>query len=204
VLHHAADIGIELPQLADLLEMLDQQLDRQAALHLELAVDPRLGLLEHFLRQIRGNDLDAPSRQGGEFLHAHCDRIWFLPGRGRRAPDAQGAAAGARLHQRRQYRFFQMIERNLVAKEERLVGGHRFDHLGCQRLGSDLQLLHQLPDSGQTAPSRQRDQSALDQILLVGGQVEAGSRLQKLTQELIIQRRHERSPENNRTSFGAI
>ncbi len=39
VLDHRADIGIELPQLADLREMPDQHLDRQTALYLELAED---------------------------------------------------------------------------------------------------------------------------------------------------------------------
>ena len=42
VLHHGADVRVDLPELADLLEILDQQLDRQAALHLELAVDAGL------------------------------------------------------------------------------------------------------------------------------------------------------------------
>ena len=44
VLHHGADVGVDLPELSRLLEIFDQQLDRQAALHLELAVDagPRI------------------------------------------------------------------------------------------------------------------------------------------------------------------
>src|SRR5450631_4385657 len=39
VLDHGADVGIDLPDLAYLLEVLDQHLDREAALDLELAVD---------------------------------------------------------------------------------------------------------------------------------------------------------------------
>ncbi len=46
-------------------EILDQQLDRQAALHLELAVDAGLGLLQHLVREVGGDDLDAPA---GELL----------------------------------------------------------------------------------------------------------------------------------------
>ena len=42
MLHHRADIGIELPHIADLREMLDQQLNRQPALNLELAEDAGL------------------------------------------------------------------------------------------------------------------------------------------------------------------
>jgi hypothetical protein len=97
-----------------------------------------------------------------------------------------------------------MIERKLVPKEEGLVGGHRFDHLGRQRLGADLHLLNELGDTGKARLACQRHQTALDQILLVGGQVQPGTLFQKLTQILIVLRRHERSPENNRTSFGAI
>ena len=60
------------------------------------------------------------------------------------------------------------------------------------------------PMPGQAGLARQRDQPAFDQILLVGGQIEAGALFQQLAQILIVKRRHERSPANNRTSFGAI
>ena len=63
VLHHGADIGVELPQLADLREILDQHLDRQAALHLELAEDSGLGLFQHRLRQVGRDDFDPPARK---------------------------------------------------------------------------------------------------------------------------------------------
>ena len=62
----------------------------------------------------------------------------------------------------------------------------------------------QFGDAGHAEPSRQRDQSAFDQILLVGRQIEAGTVFQKLAQELVIQGRHERSPANTRTTFDAI
>ena len=61
VLHHGANVGIELPQLADLAEMPDQQLDRQATLHLELAEDAGASLFQHAERDIGGDDLDPPS-----------------------------------------------------------------------------------------------------------------------------------------------
>ena len=102
MLHHAADLGIELPELAVLREIFHQQLDRQAALHLELAEDAGLGFFQHGLRQVGRDDLGAPARQhGAGFLQAHRDRIRLLPGGGSRAPDPQGAAGRARLHQRR-------------------------------------------------------------------------------------------------------
>ena len=46
-------------------KILHQQLDRQAALHLELAVDAGLGLLQHLVGQIGGEDLDAPAGKRG-------------------------------------------------------------------------------------------------------------------------------------------
>ena len=106
--------------------------------------------------------------------------------------------------QRRQDRLFQMIERHLVAEEEGLVGGHRLDHFRRQRVGAALHLLDQFGNAGKAGLARQRHQPAFDQILLVGGQVQPGTLFQKLAQILIVLRRHERSPENNRTSFGAI
>ena len=97
-----------------------------------------------------------------------------------------------------------MVEGNLVAEEEGLVGGHRLDHFGGHRVRAALQLLHQFGDAGQTGLARQGQQPALDQILLVGRQVETGTLLQELAQELVVHEVHERSPENRRTSFGAI
>ena len=46
----------------------------------------------------------------------------------------------------------QMIERNLVAEEERLVGGHRLDHLRRQRLGAALHLLHEFGECREGRP----------------------------------------------------
>ena len=97
-----------------------------------------------------------------------------------------------------------MIEWNLVAEEERLVGGHGLDHLGRQRLGAVFQFLNQFAKSGQAGLARERRQPAFHQILLVSGQIEAGAILEEFTQKLIVERRHARSPENSRTSFGAI
>src|SRR5689334_8191724 len=97
-----------------------------------------------------------------------------------------------------------MVERNLVAKEEGFVGGHRLDHVNRQRLGAALHLLDKLGNAGETRPAGERHQPALDQILLVGREVEARTLLQKLAQEIVVERRHERSPAKSRTSFGAI
>ena len=69
VLHHGADVGIELPQFALLGEILHQQLDRQAALHLELAEHAGLGFFQHRLRKIGRHDLDAPAgKRRAQFL----------------------------------------------------------------------------------------------------------------------------------------
>jgi len=50
-------------------------------------------------------------------------------------------------------------------------------------------------------PARQRTRRLLDRYCLSAGEIEAGTLLQELAQILIVQRRHERSPENTRTSF---
>src|ERR1700730_12921916 len=98
-----------------------------------------------------------------------------------------------------------MIERNLVAEEEGFVGGHRLDHLRRQRLcRSSLHLLDQFGDSRQPDPSCQGNQSAFDQVLLVGRQIQSGALFQELAQEFIVWLCHDRSPANNRTNFGAM
>ena len=113
--------------------------------------------------------------------------------------------ARARGQQRRHDGVAEMLERNLVAEEERLVGGHRLDHLDRERLGvRALQLLHQLAQAGEAGPARDRQQPALDQILLVGRQHEAGALLQQLAEIVVFERRHGRPPANRRTIFGAI
>src|SRR3954468_3533042 len=113
-------------------------------------------------------------------------------------------AVGARLHQLRQDRLAKVVERYLVAKKERLVRGHGFDHFRDHPLGTGLHLRDQLGDAGQPRASRQRYQSAFDEILLVQRQVQTGALFQQPAQILVIDRRHARSPENNRTSLGAI
>ncbi|MFK4571956.1 hypothetical protein ABIF94_003392 [Bradyrhizobium ottawaense] len=67
-----------------------------------------------------------------------------------------------------------MIERDLVAEEEGLVGGHGFDHVGDHRARAALQLLHEFADAGESGLAGQRQQAAFDQILLVCGKIETG------------------------------
>ena len=127
-------LGADLPELAVLLEIFDEHLNRKAALDLELAVDARLRFLEHFLRQVGRDDFDPPSgKRRAHFLQAHRQRIRLLAGRAGGAPDPDALAAGARLQHLRHDRIAEMIERHLVAEEEGLVGGHGFDHLGDDR-----------------------------------------------------------------------
>src|SRR3954470_1016398 len=97
-----------------------------------------------------------------------------------------------------------MIERDLVAEEEGLVGGHRLGDVDGQGLGAGLDLLHQLADACEAVAARQRHQPALHQILLVGGQIEAGALAQQLAQIFVVERAHDRTPANSWISFGAI
>src|ERR1700758_2081415 len=99
--------------------MLDQELDRQPALHLELAVDALPRLLQHLAGEIGRQDVDAPA--GDLALHGfetHGERIRLLAGRSGGAPDADRARGAARRDQRRHDGGAKMLERYLVAEEE--------------------------------------------------------------------------------------
>ena len=52
--------------------------------------------------------------------------------------------------------------------------------------------------------ARDRQQPALDEVVLLGRQHEAGARLQKLAQIFVVVRRHDRAPRNSRDTLGAI
>ena len=67
-----------------------------------------------------------------------------------------------------------------------------------------LQLRTSSPSAGEAGLAGDRQQPALDQILLVGRQHEAGALLQQLAEIVVVERRHDRSPRNRRTIFGAI
>src|SRR4030088_3387865 len=98
-----------------------------------------------------------------------------------------------------------MLERNLVAEEKRFVRGHRLSDLGDERLALQApELPHQFSQAVETGVVRDRQQSALDQILLVGRQRETGTLLQELAQVVIVGGRHERLPANMFVSLVAI
>src|SRR4051812_30839393 len=85
-----------------------------------------------------------------------------------------------------------MIERHLVAEEEGLVGGHGLYHLRDKGSRASPHLLHEFGNPRQAGLARQRNETAFDQILLVGSQIETGLILQELSQVLIIWRCHAR------------
>jgi hypothetical protein len=187
-----------LPDIPRLLEVFDKHLNREPALDLELTVDSRPGFLEHPLRKVGREDFDPPAgERSAHFLQTHRQRIRLLAGRGGGAPDSNAPAAGASLQDFGHDRIAEVTERNLVAKKERLVGGHGLDHLGGKRGGSVLHFLHEFADAGQTGFPRKRKQPAFDQILLVGRQIETGLALQKLAQIFIVKRGHGRPLEAN-------
>src|SRR6266566_4071090 len=61
ILNHGSYISVDLPELSGLLEVLDQHLDRKAALDFELAVYSSLGFFEHLLRKVGREDFDPPA-----------------------------------------------------------------------------------------------------------------------------------------------
>ena len=125
-----ADLGRDLPGLADLREILDQHQDRQAALHLELAVDA--GSWPSPAPRSRDRCATISIAPAAQVLAHLLQRTWRAnkaPGRWRRPRTRCGCAArGARRQQRRHDGVAEMLERHLVAEEERLVGRHRLDH----------------------------------------------------------------------------
>ena len=150
------------------------------------------------------SSMRQPSIFAPHLLERHGERIRLLAGGGRRTPNANGARMLPRRKQRRHNGGAEILERRLVAKEKRLVGHHRFDDRDHQRFGiAPLERGDELAEAAKAGLARDRQQAAFDQILLVGGQHEAGALLETFAQEIVVVRRHERSPENRRLIFGA-
>src|SRR5262249_58522909 len=81
--------------------LFDQELNRQPALNLELAVDPGLRLLQHGAGQIGGDNLDAPpGERVFQLLERHGERIGLLSAGGSGRPDANAARGAARGEER--------------------------------------------------------------------------------------------------------
>src|SRR6202022_650868 len=173
-------------------------------LHLELAVGAGPRLLQHLRGNVGGDDLDVPA---GKFLthlaQVHRQRERLLSCRRCRAPDPN-PPVGARGHKRRHHGFTELLERDLVAEEERFIGGHRLDNFGDERLGRVPELPHQRREPGEAGLADQREQPAFDQILLARGKHEPGVLLEHGAQKIVIRRTHALPPENNSRSLGAM
>ena len=130
--------------------MLDQKLDRQAALHLELGVEPGLRLLQHFGDKVGGDDLDAPAGECPPMsfkIIASEYGSWPVDEAAHQIRN--DAPIGARLNQFRDHAVLEVVERGLVAEEEGLVGGHRLDDVVDHRFRSRLHLLNEFADARQ-------------------------------------------------------
>ena len=83
--------------------------------------------------------------------------------------------------QRRHDDGAEMFERDLVAEEERFVGGHRLDHFDGERRGRrGFELRHQFGEAAKPMLARNRQQAAFGQILFFGRQHQAGTLAQHL------------------------
>ena len=198
--------GASCQDFALLAEEFHQQLHRQSALHLELAVDARLGLLQHFGCQIGRDDLET--KTCGRCAHAldqHGQRIRLLARRSGGAPDADALLARAGGKQCRHHGVAEMVERQLVAEEEGFIGGHGFDHLGDERRRRlAAQPLDQLTQRLHAMAARHRHQPAFGEVLLLGSQHQAGALPQQPAQIVEVLWGHTRSPANRRLSLPAI
>jgi len=66
VLDHGAQFRIDLPHLADLLENISPATGLAGRAEPQLAVDSRLGFLQHLLRQIACKNFQPPAGQTAE------------------------------------------------------------------------------------------------------------------------------------------
>ena len=180
-------------------KILDKQPDRQPALHFKLAVDALTRFLQHFAGEIGGDQLDPPS--GGDhafhLFQRHGQRIRLLTGRRRGAPNTHAARDPARGQKLRQDRRTKGFERSFVAKKERFVCGHRLDDLGHEQVVGVLsERGYESLKAAETGFASDREEPALDQVLLVAAQHEAGALLEPPAQEIVVERRHARTPQN--------
>ena len=147
---------------------------------------PDLGLFQHFVRDVGRHDLDAKavdlapisfSAIASEYgscpveaaAHQMRMRLWRA-----RVASSEGMM-----------KVLEMLERNLVAEEKGLVGGHGFDHVGDQRFGfgANRSLLRQLGRSAKPGRRASGSQPALDQILLLRRQQQSGALFQQLAEK---------------------
>src|SRR5581483_5819866 len=132
-------------------------------------------------------------------------RIRLLPARSRRAPNADAFLLRPRPQHRRHNGVAEMIERQLVAEEQRFVGRHGLDHTHDQAfVPAVAQLLDQRGKPNDSGATRHRQKPALRQILFVVAEDEPGPLLEEPAQIFIIVRRHWRSPQNRRVILPAI
>ena len=124
-----------------------------------------------------------------------------MTGRRRRAPDPQHAALGPGAQQGRNHTILEVIEWRLVAEKESLVRGHRLDHVVDQRFAAGLHLGDEIADTRDADLPRQRQQPALEQILLIGREHQAGSVLEYLLQIVVIERSHGLFPGSTGEAF---
>src|SRR5258708_12632485 len=121
--------GRDLPNFVHAGEIFDQHLDRQSALHLELAVDSGPCPIQRRIGKIGGEDLDAPTVN----LPAHLgerdgERIGFLSGRCSRTPNPNLPLGRPCRHERRHHHVAEILEWNLAAEKKRLLGPHPLPH----------------------------------------------------------------------------
>ncbi len=154
--------------------MLDHHGDRQAALHFELRIKSGLRLFQAAFGNIGGEDIEIEARiEHFRLVHQHGERIRFLAGRAGGAPDLD-VAAEARFGQSRQDIALELVERNLVAEKEGLVGGHRIGDGGHQLfVALGAQGGEQGGDIGEAFAAGHWRQTGLDQIGLVRAEDQA-------------------------------
>lgn len=145
----------DLKAVRHLREVLHELLHGEAALDLELVVDPLLRACQRRRRVVGRHDLHLrPAQRGAHLVDDHGDGVGLLSRGTGRTPDADRTPLGP--HAREQFGnelLLERQERGVVSEEERLPGRHRVaDRLRHLRGRSRAQRLEQRRQVGEVEP----------------------------------------------------
>ena len=90
---HPANLGLDRPILADVVEVAHDETGGQAAIDLDAVVAAGLGALDDLGADVGALDADIPAGERGKVLvQEHGQAVGLLAGGAGRAPEAQAAA----------------------------------------------------------------------------------------------------------------
>src|SRR5438093_7798433 len=174
---HRTDPSVELPSHAEPVEVLDQEVGRQAAVDLDLPVQARPGPIEHRGGHIRPDDRDLTIVQFAEVLaDQHRQAVGLLAAGATGRPDEERSRQALALDQVRQHVGAETLERSHVSEPGRLVGGQRVDDLLVQRGRLFLtEGCYEFGERTQAGAANERIQPGDGEVLLPGLEHDRGA-----------------------------